>query len=163
MSTGDNLWNKQSLTFSAWICEIGNKQGTIIKKERSLNIISQYHSIWEYLNTYISFHNRPFLNVDDNISRCSSHHGHCKHTGNKPRLLYVSQCMCLHNSCVCVHTSCRHAHIPVNAMRIAAELLKAVDGALTHHWFPTEWSVVNYLQHNGRRVHLLFGQKLVEI
>lgn len=64
---------------------------------------------------------------------------------------------------VCVHTSCRHAHIAVNAMRIAAELLKAVDGALTHHWFPTEGSVVNHLQYNGRGVHLLFGQKLVEI
>lgn len=159
MSPGDNLWNKQSLTFSAWICEIGNKENLSKKTEVKISSLS----IWECVNTYISFHNRPFLNVDDNISRRSSHHGHCKHTRNKPQLIYVSQCTCQHNSRMCVHTSCRHAHITVNAMRVAAELLKVVDGALTHHWFPTEWSVVNYLQHNGRGVHLLFGQKLVEI
>lgn len=57
-------------------------------------------------------------------------------------------------------TSCRHAHVPVDAMRIAAKLLQAVDGALAHHWFSTKRSVVDDLQHDGRRVHLLFGEKL---
>lgn len=96
MPPGDNLWNEQSLTFSGWICEIGNKQ---LSKKREIKISCL--SIWECSNTYVSFHNRPFLNVDDNISRRSSHHGHCKHTANKPQLLYVFQCTCLHNSCVC--------------------------------------------------------------
>lgn len=59
-----------------------------------------------------------------------------------------------------VYTSSRHADFTVNAIRITAELLQAVDGALTHDWFPTEWPVVDYLQHNGRGVHLLFWQKL---
>lgn len=64
--------------------------------------------------------------------------------------------------CVCVYTSHRHADITVNAIRITAELLQVVDGALTHYRFPTEWSVVNYFQHNGRGVHLLFREKLSE-
>lgn len=63
---------------------------------------------------------------------------------------------------MCVNTSRRHADIAVNAVRITAELLQAVDGALTYHRFPTEWSVVNYLQHNWRGVHLLFRKKLGE-
>lgn len=61
-----------------------------------------------------------------------------------------------------VYTSSRHADFTVNPIRITAELLQAVDGALTHHRFPTKWSVVDYLQHNGRGVHLLFGEKLGE-
>lgn len=59
-----------------------------------------------------------------------------------------------------VYTSSRHADISVNAIRIAAELLQTVDGALTHYRFPTKGSVVNYLQNNGRGVHVLFGKKL---
>lgn len=47
-------------------------------------------------------------------------------------------------------------------MGIAAKLLKAVDGALAYDWFSTKWSVVDYLQHNGRGVHLLFGEKLLD-
>lgn len=45
-------------------------------------------------------------------------------------------------------------------MRVAAKLLEAVDGALAHHWFSTKRSVVDDLQHDGRRVHLIFGEKL---
>lgn len=59
-------------------------------------------------------------------------------------------------------TSRRHAHVAVNTMRIAAKLLEAVDGALAHDGFSTKRSVVDYLQHDGRRVHLLFGEKLVD-
>lgn len=61
-----------------------------------------------------------------------------------------------------VYTSRRHADVTANAIRITPELREAVNCALTHHRFPTEWSVVDYLQHNGRGVHLLFGEKLVE-
>lgn len=64
--------------------------------------------------------------------------------------------------CMRVNTSRRHADITVNAVRITAELLQAVDGALTYYRFPTKWSVINYLQHNGRGVHLLFREKLRE-
>lgn len=67
---------------------------------------------------------------------------------------------CLSSMCGC--TSCRHADITVHAIWITAELLQAVNGALTHYWFPAKRSVVDYLQHNGRGVHLLFGEKLVE-
>lgn len=59
--------------------------------QKKTEVKISFLSIWECFNTYISFHNRPFLNVDDNISRRSSHHGHCKHTGNKSQLLHVSQ------------------------------------------------------------------------
>lgn len=62
--------------------------------------------------------------------------------------------------CMAVYTSCRHADISVNTIRITAELLQTVDGALTHYRFPTEGSVVNYLQHNGRGVHVLLGKML---
>lgn len=79
---------------------------------------------------------------------------------NKP-LLYVADCVCICLSpCMCVYTSSRHAGFTVNPIRITAELLQAVNGALTHHRFPTEWPVVNYLKHNWRGVHLLFGKKL---
>lgn len=73
----------------------------------------------------------------------------------------MHECLCMHNSqCMCVHTSGRHADFIVNAIRIAAELIQAVDGALTHDRFPTEGTVVDYFQHNGRGVHFLFGKKL---
>lgn len=82
-------------------------------------------------------------------------------TGQNKSLLYVavSVCICPYMG---VYTSGRHADFIVYAIRITAELLQAVDCALTHYRFPTEWSVVDYLQHNGRGVHLLFGEKLGE-
>lgn len=64
--------------------------------------------------------------------------------------------------CMCVCTCRRHANVIITAIRITAELLQAVDGALTHYRFPTKWSMIDYLQHNGRGVHLLFGEKLGE-
>lgn len=42
----------------------------IIKK------ILKYLSICETLSMYLSFHNWPLLDVDDNVSMSSSHHGH---------------------------------------------------------------------------------------
>lgn len=61
---------------------------------------------------------------------------------------------------MCAYTSSRHADFTVDAIRVTAELVQAVNGALTHNWFPTEGSVVDYFQHNGRGVHLIFGKKL---
>lgn len=119
--------------------------------------------ICESMCIYLSFHNRPLLNVNDNVSMSGSHHGHCKH---KRRQNTVASCFAAdappwfdaREDC----TSCGHAHIAVNTVRIAAKLLKAVDGALAHDGFPAKRPVVDYLQHDGRRVHLLFGEKLVD-
>lgn len=116
-------------------------------------------SICETFSMYLSFHNRPLLDVDDNVSVSSSHHGHWKQQRrHRPQLLHVCQSVPeLHSR---RRTSRRHARIAVDAVRIAAELLQAVDGALAHHWLSTKGSVVDDLQHDGRRVHLLFGEKL---
>lgn len=112
---------------------------------------------------YLSFHNGSPLNVYDNISLGSSYHCHYKSskTGYNKSLLYAAECVCM-SPCMCVYTSGRHADFAVDAIWITAELLQAVDGALTHYRFPTEGSVVDDLQHNGRGVHLLFGKKLSE-
>lgn len=73
-------------------------------------------------------------------------------------VLYVTIWVSL--SCTTFNTSRRHADFAVDAIWITAKLFQAVDGALTHHRFPAKWSVVDYLQHDGRSVHLLFGEKL---
>lgn len=65
--------------------------------------------------------------------------------------------MCEYQS---VYTFGRHDHFTVDAIRVAAELLQAVDGTLTHYGFSAKRSMVYDLQHNGRGVHLLFGQEL---
>ena len=74
--------------------------------------------------------------------------------------MHVAESVCFYS--FCVNTSSRHADFIVDAIWVTAELLKAVDGALTYDGFPTKWSVVDDLQHNGRGVHLLFGEKLGE-
>lgn len=61
---------------------------------------------------------------------------------------------------MCARTSSRHADVIVNAIRVTAELVQAVDGALTHYRFPSEGSVVDHFEHYRRGVHLLFGQEL---
>lgn len=113
--------------------------------------------------TYFCFHSGSLLNVYDNITVSSSYHCNCSQQKQTTiRSLYCMLLIGYNGPSLCLYTSCRHANIRVDAIRIAAELLKAVNGALTYHRFPTEWSVVNYLQHNGRCVHLLFGEKLDE-
>lgn len=59
-----------------------------------------------------------------------------------------------------VDTSGGHADVTVSPVRVTAELPQRANSALSHHWFPTKGFVVDYLQHNGRCVHLLFGEKL---
>lgn len=61
-----------------------------------------------------------------------------------------------------IFTSCRHANVIIDAIRITAEFLQAVNGALSYYRFPSKWPVVNYLQHNGRGIHLLFWKQLNE-
>ena len=65
-----------------------------------------------------------------------------------------------HSPCMCVSTSSRHADFIVNLIRVTAERVQAVDGALTHNRLPSKGSVIDYFQHNGRGVHLIFGKEL---
>lgn len=43
-------------------------------------------------------------------------------------------------------------------VRVTPELLQAGDGALPHHGLPTKRPVVDHLEHDGRRVHLVLWQ-----
>ena len=53
-----------------------------------------------------------------------------------------------------------HAALGGDDVGVAAEALQGRDGALAHHRFPAERPVVDHLQHDGRRVHLILGQVL---
>lgn len=68
-------------------------------------------------------------------------------------------CGCV-SVCACGSTSARPADVTVLTVWVTAKLLQAVDGALSHHRFPSEGSMVDNFQHNGRSVHLLFGKEL---
>lgn len=106
--------------------------------------------------TYHSFQNGTFLHVNDNITLSSSNHCHCKDHNKVACWLFTSLCY------FGIFTSCRHANVIIDAIWITAEFLQAVNGALSHYRFPSKWSVVNYLQHNGRGVYILFWKQLNE-
>lgn len=158
----DNLWKEKSSPFLLEAARWGGKKTKkhSNKKKQTWKILSS--TFCDCIIIYFCFHKGSLLDVYDNISLGSSHHGHCKENRNRNKisLMYVAECVWYHS--FCVNTSSRHADFIVDAIRVTAELLKAVDGALTHDRFPTERSVVDDLEHNGRGVHLLFGEKLDE-
>lgn len=69
--------------------------------------------------------------------------------------LGVSECFSF-----CPLTFGGHGSLCSDDIWVTPELLQSCDGALTHHRLPAKRTVVDHLQHNRRRVHLILWKEL---
>lgn len=123
----------------------------------------EYVTLRHVGRVYLSLHQWPgvFHVNGDLFGRRSHHQSHCKEQECKIRTRFCPHVSAVAEySCFCLLTFRRHSSLCCDNIWITSELLQASDGTLADHRLPAEWTVVNHLDHNGRRVHLILWKEL---